>query len=187
MSKLATSIGLALAACFFISCITKATEDEVKKACRNLLELRGEYEVVSVDNALADIEERYSAKQSGVQDQKNAALQLLNAELTEKLAEIDEKDSEAAAEEKKKLVDEGDKNKMETNQNFDQMQEQLKTDKITDIEEAKGKAAESADEVRIVVDACVSKSLADGMSQKMALCRGKAQTIDKYWNGCGLQ
>ena len=132
-------------------------------------------------------EERYSPKQSGVQEQKSAALQLLHAELTGKLAEIDEKDSEAASEVKKKLVDESDKNKLETNQNFDQMLEQLKTDKKTDIEEAKGKAAESADEVRTVVDECVSKSRADGMSQKMALCRGNAQTIDTYWNGCGLQ
>jgi exonuclease VII large subunit len=187
MSKFATSLGLALIACFFISCITKATEDEIKKACKNLLELRGEYEVVSIEDAVADIEERYAAKQKEVQDQKVAALQAVDAELAEKLANIDEKDNEGAAEAKKKLLEEIDKKKSDTNHNFDQTSERLNNDKLNDLAEAKNQAAESADEVKTVIDECVSKSLADGMSQKMARCRSGAPTIDKYWNGCGLQ
>ncbi len=187
MSRFATSLVLALVVCSFISCITKATEDELKKACINLLELRGEYEVVSIDDAVADIEERYAAKQKEVQDQKVAALQLVDAELAEKRANIDEKDNEAAAEAKKKFVEEMEKKKSDTNKHFDQTSERLNNDKLNDLTETKKKAAESADEVKTVVDECVSKSLADAQSQKMARCRSGAQTIDKYWNGCGLQ
>jgi DNA anti-recombination protein RmuC len=187
MSKLATFLGLALVACFLISCITKATEEETKQACKILLELRGEYDIVSVEDAVKDIEEDYKVKETEILDQKAAALQLTNAEHEEKLAKIDEKDKDEADEEKKKLLEDIEKKKTETDENFAHLLERLKTDKENDITEAKEKAAESADEVKTAIDGCVSKSLADGMSQKMALCRANAQTIDKYWNGCGLQ
>ena len=82
-------VALGLGACFLVSCVTKATEDEIRQACTNLVKLRGEVDVIDVAEAVANVEKAYKEKEAKLATRKKEALLAIDTEQKEKVAAID--------------------------------------------------------------------------------------------------
>ncbi len=165
--------------CFFVvSCVTKATEDECKQMCDNLVRLRGQIDMSTVAERTAKVEESFKREEKRLKDWMERDLAAWDEELKAKLA-AQEKDDE-----KKKLTEEYEKKKEVTRQKHLPGLKELGPKKEAALKEAQKKAAESKTEFDKAVEECKAEAIKEGVPQSAAQCRTKATSTDQYWNVC---
>ncbi len=178
MNKL---VGITATVCiclFVVSCVTKATEDECKQMCENLIGLRGQIDMSTVAERTAKVEESFKREEKRLKDWLKRDLDAWDEELKAKLAELKKDD------EKKKLTEEYEKKKEVTRQKHLPGLKELGPKKETAINEAQKKAAESKAEFDKAVEECRDDAVKEGVPQSAVQCRIKATSTDQYWNVC---
>jgi hypothetical protein len=158
--------------------MTQATESELKGMCENLIELRGEIDLSEESVLVANVEEDFKKERKRLLDWKARDLKGWDDELAAELKNIEDD------EEKKKLTEEYAKKKEITASRHDPGIDALDGKKTAAIEAAKKKVVENKAAFEKAVAECVTEAQKEGISQKMAQCRIKADSADKYWNSC---
>jgi hypothetical protein len=161
-----------------LGCIPEATEQEMKAMCENLVKLRGEIDLSDEAELIAEVEEEFKREAKRLKDWKERDLKGWDDELTAKLKALTddaEKESLKAEYEKKKQI---------TASKHDPGIAALDGKKKAAIDAAKKKAVENRGLYAKAVEECVSKAKKEGVSQKVATCRIKANSTDAYWNAC---
>ncbi|MCP4603080.1 MAG: hypothetical protein GY847_21620 [Proteobacteria bacterium] len=163
---------------FATSCITKATEEECKKMCENLVILREDVDMSTAEERIAKVEESFKREEKRLNDWLKRDLQAWDDEVKVSLEELrDEK-------KKKALIEEYEKKKETTKEKHQPGIDELKPKKEAAIKEAKKKAEASKQAYKKEVDECIAGALKEGVAQKVATCRISAKTKDAYWNTC---
>lgn len=178
MNKLLKAGLLFLVGALSASCISKATEDEVKQMCENLVRLRGEVELVTVSDAITVVEEDYKRRRQQLDTMKEQDIKDWDDELSAKLADAENED------EKAKLRKEYAERQKEVIARYEPQIVELEPSKKEAMERAKQRAKDSEMAWVSEVDRCVSSALEEGVNQTVAQCRITAESTDKYWNGC---
>jgi len=161
-----------------VSCVTKATDDEIETMCDNLVHLRGDVSRPSTEKIVSDIAMKFDEAAKQLKDDQLKAEEALEEEMQAELSEA-KNDAEKteihksyAAKLKKIEADQGPELAA------------VDTKKKEAVEAAKKKAEENRAAWESAVEACVTEAKKESVSQKVARCRIDAKTADKYWNGC---
>ncbi len=179
MTKMGIILGLVtLAGLVGPGCVTEATEQEIQSMCENLVKIRGEVDLSSDAELIADVEASFKKEAKRLKDWKARDLKGWDDELAAKLKDIEDE------EEKSKLKEEYEKKKQITASKHDPGIDGLGAKKLKAIEAAKKKALENQALFKKKTEECVAKAKKEGVSQKVAVCRIKAKTSDAYWNVC---
>ncbi len=160
------------------SCVAPATDQEITAMCENLVKLRREVNMDSLEKLTKDVNEQYAREEIRLKEWKERDLKGWDDELQTKLSSMtNEKEKSALTEEYKK------KKEITAGQHDPGINE-LPGKLAEALEEAKRKAADNKAAFDAAVKACFDQSKREGVSQKSAQCRIKAETPDKYWNAC---
>jgi len=178
MGKFVCIAVLLFAGLHSVACVEKASEEQLKQMCGNLVKMRGEVDVSSAAERIAKVEEKFAKEEKRLTDWMERDLKGWDEELNAKLAEAkDEK-------EKKDLADDYTKKKEATKAQHVPGIEELKPKKEAALKEAKAKAEAAKTEWAKAVDDCLKAAANEGTSRSVAECRIGATTVDKYWNVC---
>lgn len=178
MSKFVLIAVLLFSGVHSVACIEKASEEQVKQMCENLVKMRGEVDTSSAEERVAKVTEKFVREEKRLTDWMERDLQGWDDELNGKLAEA--KDDG----EKQKLTEEYANKKEATKAQHTPGIEELKPQKEAALKEAKAKAEEAKVEWSKAVDECLKGAAKEGTSREVAECRIGATTVDKYWNVC---
>jgi len=178
MKRVSTVILLVFVGSIVVSCLPKASEEECRQMCENLVNLRGENNLVTVSDAISVVEKDYVMKEQSLKERMEQEITAWDNEMNDKITGV-EKETDKA-----EIKKEYKKKKAEVKKRYKPQIEKLGPSKKEAINEAKEKAAASENEVKIAVDQCAEKAVKEGTTQKVAQCRINATTSDKYWNGC---
>ena len=161
-----------------VSCVPAATDGEIAQMCENLVGLRADGPLPVEKDLLARVEEDFKAREKKLVDWRAKDLKGWDDELAAKLekAENDE--------EKAKLNEDYAKKKEVTSKQFDPDFQALGPSKEAAIKEAKKKVVDEKAERDEEIKKCVTEAKNEGISQKVAQCRIKADSTDAYWNQC---
>jgi len=159
-------------------CEPPATDAELKAMCENLWKLRAQADLPTEAELLAKVDEDFKAREKKLLDWRQRDLDGWDKELQAKLAAAADDAAKAALEEEYK------KKKEVTAGQFEPDIAKLGPDKESAIAEAKRRVLDAAKDRQAEIDTCIADSKKEGIGQKMADCRTKAATADKYWNFC---
>ena len=159
-------------------CIKEASEQEIRAMCKNLVKIRGEVDLSSEAELIAQVKESFKKEEKRLRDWKARDLKGWDDELEAKLKGIED---EA---EQEKLKAEYAKKKEVTASKHDPGIDGLGDKMKKAIESAKKKAVENQGLYAKKVEECVAEGKKEGVSQKVAQCRMKAENPDTYWNVC---
>ncbi len=178
MRKLGSVMVFFIIGVFMISCLPKATDEESKQMCENLVKLRGEIEMVTVKDAVNVVQKDFTSQKADLEKRKTRELEVLDEELNARLGEV--KDDK----EKEPIKEEYTKHKQEVETRYAGKIEGLAPAKAKAEQDAKEKAQAAAQQAAEAVETCVAESQKDGVTQKVAQCRISASNTDEYWNVC---
>jgi len=164
---------------FVIACAPQATDAELNGMCENLVKLRGEVDVRTVEERTAKVEEDFAKRLKLHKEQQAAAVKGAEADMQSKLKEAGD-DEEA----KERITKEGAERSGALAKEGADLEAKIAADKTAALGEAKEKAAASQQAFADAVAECVKGAKAEGTSQAVAQCRGKAESTDAYWNQC---
>jgi hypothetical protein len=169
----AVAVGLAL-----VACAPAATDAELDGMCTHLVDLRGEVDTSSAEEAIAAVEKEFVVEEKRLRDWMARDLKSWDDELAAKLEELEGDD------EKKKLTEEYEGKKEVTRKQHLPGIEALGPKKKAAVEEAKKKVAANEKKHADAVAECVESAKKEGVNQKLAQCRIAAPDKDTYWNKC---
>lgn len=159
-------------------CIQEASEQEIEAMCENLVKIRGEVDMSSEAELIAQVKESFKKEEKRLRDWKARDLKGWDDELEAKLKEAKD-DAEKA-----KLKEEYEKKKVVTASKHDPGIDGIGDKMKKSIESAKKKVVENQALYAKKVEECITSGKKEGVSQKVAQCRIKAENPDTYWNVC---
>lgn len=161
-----------------VSCVTKATDDEISTMCDNLVQLRGEISNPSAETLISDIEVRFDKETKALEERRMQEQAALNEELQAKL------EAAESEEEKTQIKEEYAAKLQAVSAKHEPGIAAMNAKKKEAVAEAKQQAEENKAAWNEAVEECTSQAKQEAVSQKVARCRAQAETTDKYWNGC---
>lgn len=179
MKKIATVMVAVFAMVFAASCAKKATPEEAKKACQNMMTLeKAAKPQPAPTNAIQAVEADFRKKLQELQTAQAQAMQAIDAELQTKMGELKD---DAAKEALKKTYDEMKNTKaQEMAPQFQEMQK-AKADALKAAQEAQAKAdAELKAKEEAALKACVDKATKDRMGKAKADCQIAAKKFEDF-------
>jgi hypothetical protein len=198
MNKLAVIVSLFTAGALIASCTPEATEQELNSMCGNLVNLRGEVELLVLEEANAEVEKvfakRAAAKKRAAElenEDWDAELEMRLKELKKKM-EAEEPELDAEGEEIPKPTEEDvqalkDKyaaKKVETIARYEEFAKSLPEEKQLALADTVQKVEQSKVDFKKAVDECLDMAKKNPVTQKLAQCRIKAKSKDEFFNRC---
>ena len=185
MIRIAMFMGAVLLAGSVTACIPAATDAELDAMCKNLVQVRGEVAVESIEDLKQGIEKRFAELGENIERARAAEIKLWDEELAAKLKEAEEQDEDAEDPlDPKKIKTEFAAKKAESNKPFDEQKSQIEPDKQAAIKDAEARVSKATADLAAAVEKCVGEAKAEGVGQQIAQCRVKAESTDAYWNKC---
>jgi hypothetical protein len=161
-----------------MACMPDATPEEMNQMCQNLVELRGEVELVTVSDAVSSVKEDFAEKEANLKTRQQKAIEGITVRKTEALTQA------ADDEDKKKLEEEFAGQVVASNEKYEAEIKGLEPRLAEEEKEATTQANASRAKWDGLVDECVATSQKEGVKQKTAQCRIAAKSSDEYWNSC---
>lgn len=159
-------------------CLPNATPEETNQMCENLIKLRGEIDRSTEAELKKKVEAQFAKEEKRLRDWMAKDLKSWDDEMAQKLEAA--KDD---AEKEKIEKDYAHKKDVTSQQHLPGIKE-LGPKKAEAIKEASEKAKENAAMWKKAITDCLDQAKKEGVSQKSAQCRIKAQSTDEYWNQC---
>jgi hypothetical protein len=161
-----------------IGCAEKASEEDIDRMCRHLIQLRGEIDLTPMDQKLGQISKDFADRTAKLKQQNTDRIGALETELEEKLA------SAGTDDEKAKLTEEYTKLKDEAASELNPALAQLEASKAEAIKSAKDKAEAAKGALEEKLATCKVDPMIKDVSKEVASCRIQANDADSFWNKC---
>jgi polyhydroxyalkanoate synthesis regulator phasin len=160
------------------ACVESATDEEIASMCDNLVHLRGKISPPSTETLVSDVTVKFEQEAKEINEKQMRERKALDEERRVKLetAKNEMERSKVEEEYAEKIDALGTKYAPKIVAANSQKSEALVG--------AKKKGEENRAAWDEAVNACIAQAKKEKVSQKIAHCRIKAKSADKYWNGC---